>query len=305
MSESYHVPVLLNECIEGLNINPKGTYVDVTFGGGGHSREILKHLTTGKLIAFDQDDDAEKNIINDKHFHFVKANFRFFKNYLNYYKINKVDGILADLGISSHHINSEDRGFSFRFEGELDMRMNQNSDFSAKVLLNTYSVDELIKLFREYGEINNAGKLGYAIDSYRKANKLETIPQFLEAINQCVPKFNNNKYLAQVFQSLRIEVNKEMDVLKEFLLQTGEMIKPSGRLVVITYHSLEDRLVKNYMKSGNFEGAIQKDYFGNNLVPFDLINKKVIVPSNSELDENNRSRSAKLRIAAKNEEVKK
>lgn len=299
MSE-YHIPVLLDECIEGLKINPEGIYVDLTFGGGGHSREILKHLTTGKLIGFDQDEDAEANVPDDENFIFVRHNFRYFKNFVKYLGYEKIDGILADLGVSSHEFDVAERGFSFRFDGDLDMRMNQSSDFTAADILNDYDVEDLFKIFKMYGEVKNPGKLVKLIENYRKENNFETIQQFKEVIAPCVPKFKDHKYLAQVFQALRIEVNKEMDVLKEMLEQCADVLKPEGRLVVITYHSLEDRLVKNYIRDGKFEGGAEKDFFGNVQTPLTSVNRKVILPTEKEIERNGRARSAKLRIAKPN-----
>ncbi len=296
MSE-YHVPVLLNECMQGLNINPEGIYVDLTFGGGGHSREILNHLTTGKLIGFDQDEDAERNIPDDNRFVFVRHNFRYFKNFLRYLGYEKVDGVLADLGVSSHEFDVAERGFSFRFDGDLDMRMNQNTDFTAAKLLNEYDEEELYRIFKFYGEVKNPGKLVRLITDYRKQNSFDTIQGFKEVIAPCVPKLKEHKYLAQVFQALRIEVNNEMEALREMLAQSVDVLKPDGRLVVITYHSLEDRLVKNFIRNGNFDGKAEKDFYGNVKTPLKAVNKKVILPSPEEIERNGRARSAKLRIA--------
>ncbi len=296
MSE-YHVPVLLDECMQGLNINPDGIYVDLTFGGGGHSREILNHLTTGKLIGFDQDEDAERNIPDDSHFVFVRHNFRYFKNFLRYLGYEKVDGVLADLGVSSHEFDVAERGFSFRFDGDLDMRMNQNADFTAAKLLNEYDEEELYRIFKFYGEVKNPGKLVRLITDYRKQNSFDTIQGFKEVIAPCVPKLKEHKYLAQVFQALRIEVNSEMEALREMLEQSIDVLKPDGRLVIITYHSLEDRLVKNFIRNGNFDGKAEKDFYGNVKTPLKAVNKKVILPSSEEIERNGRARSAKLRIA--------
>lgn len=293
----YHNPVLLKECIDGLNINPKGIYVDVTFGGGGHSREILKHLTTGKLYAFDQDDDAVKNKITDDRFVLIKQNFRYLKNFLKMYNALPIDGLLADLGVSSHQFDEASRGFSTRFEAKLDMRMDQNGKQTAADVLNNYSEEELKRIFKLYGEIENAGRLAYAIFHARKEKPLETVTDLKKAMESCVRRGRENQYYAQVFQALRIEVNKELDVLQEMLLQTLEILKPGGRLVVIAYHSLEDRLVKNMMRSGKFEGEVEKDFYGNKLTPFELITRKPIVPSDKENEENSRARSAKLRVA--------
>lgn len=295
----YHKPVLLKECIDGLNINPKGIYVDVTFGGGGHSREILKHLTTGKLYAFDQDDDALKNTIKDERFVLIKQNFRYLKNFLKMYNALPIDGLLADLGVSSHQFDEADRGFSIRFDAKLDMRMDRNTKVTAADVLNTYSEEELKRIFKLYGEVDNAGRLAYAIVHARKEKKIETVNDLKGAIEKCVKRGRENQYFAQVFQALRIEVNKELDVLQELLMQSLEVLKPGGRLVVIAYHSLEDRLVKNIMRSGKFEGEVEKDFFGNQLAPFKQITRKPIVPSDEENVENSRARSAKLRIAEK------
>jgi 16S rRNA (cytosine1402-N4)-methyltransferase len=293
----YHNPVLLKECIDGLNINPKGIYVDVTFGGGGHSREILKHLTTGKLYAFDQDDDAVKNKIADERFVLIKQNFRYLKNFLKMYNALPIDGLLADLGVSSHQFDEAERGFSTRFEAKLDMRMDQNGKQTAADVLNNYSEEELKRIFKLYGEVENAGRLAYAIFHARKEKPLQTVTDLKTAMEKCVKRGRENQYYAQVFQALRIEVNKELDVLQELLLQSLEVLKPGGRLVVISYHSLEDRLVKNMMRSGKFEGEVDKDFYGNKLTPFELITRKPIVPTEAENEVNSRARSAKLRIA--------
>ncbi|MCK5171642.1 MAG: 16S rRNA (cytosine(1402)-N(4))-methyltransferase RsmH [Bacteroidales bacterium] len=295
----YHTPVLLKESINGLQIKPDGIYVDVTFGGGGHSREIIKHINKGKLVAFDQDDDALPNLIDDERFVFVNHNFRFLKNFLKYHKIDQVDGLLADLGVSSHHFDDPDRGFSFRFDGELDMRMNQSAKTSAKNVVNEYEEGRLAKIFWEYGELKNSRKLAKAIVDQRRNKKIETIKEFTDVLMPYLPKYAEHKFLAKVFQALRIEVNREMEFLKDMLFQTIEVIKPGGRLVVITYHSLEDRIVKNFIKNGLFEGEVEKDFFGNVEVPFKAVNRKIIVPDEDEIKENNRARSAKLRIAEK------
>ncbi|MDQ3046315.1 MAG: 16S rRNA (cytosine(1402)-N(4))-methyltransferase RsmH [Bacteroidota bacterium] len=295
----YHSPVLLKECIDGLNINPAGTYVDVTFGGGGHSREILKHLTTGKLYAFDQDEDAQKNKISDERFVLIKQNFRFLKNFLKMYNALPVDGLLADLGVSSHQFDQADRGFSTRFDAQLDMRMDRNAKQTAADILNIYSEEELKRVFKVYGEVDNAGRLANVIFHSRKENRIDTVADLKSTIEKCVKRGRENQYYAQVFQALRIEVNKELDVLQDLLLQSMEVLKPGGRLVVIAYHSLEDRLVKNIMRSGKFEGEIDKDFFGNPLTPFTQITRKPIVPSDKENEINSRARSAKLRIAEK------
>lgn len=295
----YHVPVLLHESIEGLDIKPNGTYLDLTFGGGGHSTEILKHLKKGKLIAFDQDEEAMKNAIDDKRFKLIRSNFRFFRNFLRYHNINSVDGILADLGVSSHHFDSPERGFSFRFEGPLDMRMNQQSKVSAKVVVNTYSLEELTKVLTLYGELPNARRVANAICKSREQKQIETVEQLAELLKPMFPSNVQNKMLAQVFQAIRIEVNHEMDALEQMLTNAYKCLKTDGRLVIISYHSLEDRLVKNFFKSGNFEGDVEKDFYGNTKSPFEQINRKVIVPSEEELKINSRARSAKLRIGRK------
>ncbi len=293
----YHTPVLLNESVDGLQIKPQGIYVDVTFGGGGHSHEILKKLNNGKLVAFDQDDDALQNLIDDDRFIFVNHNFRFLKNFLKYHGIEKVDGILADLGVSSHHFDQPERGFSFRYDGGLDMRMNRSAKVSAKDIVNQYPEQELAKIFWEYGELKSSRKLAKVIVNHRVNNQINTIKEFTDLLMPFIPKHAEHKFLAKIFQALRIEVNREMDFLKEMLLQTADVIIPGGRLVVITYHSLEDRLVKNFIKNGKFEGEAEKDFYGRIDVPFKAINRKVITPDEKEIVENNRARSAKLRIA--------
>lgn len=300
MERDYHVPVLLNESVNGLEIKGNGDYVDVTFGGGGHSREIFSRLKTGRLFAFDQDEDAAANVIQDERFYFIRHNFKYIRNFLKYYDVEQVDGILADLGVSSHDFDVAERGFSFRFDGDLDMRMNRDASQSAADIVNTFTEDQLRTIFREYGEIDNAGRLAKQLVSARNAKQVKTIEQFKESIAPCVPKFQESKYLAKVFQALRIETNNEMDVLHEFLEQSIELLKPGGRLVVITYHSLEDRMVKNFIKSGDFSGKQEKDFFGNVESPLTAINRKVIVPSEDEIERNPRARSAKLRIAEKN-----
>lgn len=295
--DSYHIPVLLQQSIDGLDIKPDGIYVDCTYGGGGHSSEILSHLKNGKLVAFDQDADAIANKANDENLILVRGNFRYMRNYLRYEGFDKVDGILADLGVSSHHFDAEQRGFSFRFDAKLDMRMNQESELTAKKVINEYEVHQLKSIFRMYGEIKNVGRLVSAIDTYRKQNSIDTIAQFKEVIEPITPQKAQSKYLAKVFQAIRIEVNQEMEVLKEMLEATAQVLKPGGRLVVLTYHSLEDRLVKNFIKNGMFEGLPEKDLYGNVDVPFHAVNRKIIIPDEAELERNNRSRSAKLRIA--------
>jgi 16S rRNA (cytosine1402-N4)-methyltransferase len=293
----YHQPVMLHESVAGLNIKPNGCYVDVTFGGGGHSNEILKHINTGKLVAFDQDADAINNIPKDNRLVFVQHNFRYMKNFLHYHQINEVDGILADLGVSSHQFDEASRGFAFRTDAELDMRMNQQSKKSAKNVLNEYPEEKLADVFFYYGEIQNARRLASIIVRTRQNVPFKAINQLVEAVKPCIPLHSENKYLAQVFQAIRIEVNGELENLKELLSQSVQCTRIGGRLVVITYHSLEDRIVKNFIKTGNFEGKENKDFFGNKKTPFKAVNKNVIVPSEEELKTNNRARSAKLRIA--------
>ena len=300
---TYHIPVLLLPSVNGMNIRPDGTYVDVTFGGAGHSREILSRLGNGgRLLGFDQDEDAERNIVNDPHFTFVRSNFRYLHNFLRYHNISKVDAILADLGVSSHHFDDSERGFSFRFDGVLDMRMNKRAGITAADVVNTYDEERLANLFYLYGELKNSRKLATVITKARSIQKITTIGEFLEIIKPLFGREREKKEFAKVFQALRIEVNQEMEALKEMLYAATETLKPGGRLVVITYHSLEDRMVKNIMKTGNVEGKTEKDFFGNIQTPFRLINNKVIVPDEAEIERNPRSRSAKLRIAEKIEE---
>lgn len=299
MSE-YHVPVLLEESVLGLDIKPDGVYVDLTFGGGGHSREILNHLGDGVLVGFDQDEDALANVPDDDRFQFVNHNFRYLRNFLRLYDIEEVDGILADLGVSSHEFDEAGRGFSFRFDAELDMRMNRRSRLTAADVLSTYPEEDLVSLFRNYGEIDNARRLAGMIVKARGEHKINTSDEFYQVIEPCIPKQKEKKYLAKAYQALRIEVNGELDVLKEMLEQAEMVLKPGGRLVVITYHSLEDRLVKNFLKAGNFEGKIEKDLiYGHTETRFELVNRKVVVPSDEEIERNPRARSAKLRIAEK------
>ncbi len=295
----YHNPVMLEECLDGLNINPSGVYADVTFGGGGHSKAILRRLDSdGRLFVFDQDADAMDNVPEkDDRIVFFRTNFRYFAQFLRLAGCPKVDGVIADLGVSSHHFDDAQRGFSFRFDVPLDMRMNQNAGFSARDLINTYSAERLKQIFLEYGEIKNAWKLASNIVAYRNSNGIDTVADLIKAAGNCIPKFNENKYLATMFQSIRIEVNQEIEVLKEFLKNTPNAIKEGGRLVIMTYHSLEDRPVKNFLKAGNFEGKEEKDFYGNVISPFSQVNRKVITPSETELETNTRSRSAKLRIA--------
>ncbi|MFN0048430.1 MAG: 16S rRNA (cytosine(1402)-N(4))-methyltransferase RsmH [Cytophagales bacterium] len=301
----YHVPILLNECIEGLNINPNGIYVDLTFGGGGHSKAILSKLDKGKLYCFDQDKDAINNYklwvdgdeIVAKKTVLVEANFRHFKKFLRLHGVTQVDGILADLGVSSHQFDVADRGFSYRFDADLDMRMNQSQPISAKTILNTYDERGLTKIFTEFGEIQNAWKLANTITRERVNKPIETTGDLTKVCFPLAKKGQDYKYFSQVFQALRIEVNEEMEALKEMLLETGEVIKPKGRLAIITFHSLEDRLVKNYIKQGLLEGEATKDVFGNVTKPFDAVTRKPIEPTEDELKVNSRARSAKLRVA--------
>ena len=293
----YHKPVLLNESIEGLSIKPEGDYVDVTFGGGGHSRKILDQLTTGRLFAFDQDEDAQANAIDDNRFTLIPQNFRYVSNFLRVHGVKEVDGLLADLGVSSHQFDVIERGFSFRGDADLDMRMDQQGGLDAKTIVNTYDEDALTRVFRDFGELKNARKLAREIVNARLENPITRVSQLLEIGDKAkVGKVGKN-YMAQVFQALRIEANDEMQALKEMLLATPNVIKKGGRLSVITYHSLEDRLVKNYLRTGNFEGKPEKDFYGNIVRPFEPVNRKVIVASDKEISENQRARSAKLRIA--------
>ena len=296
----YHIPVLLDESINGMNLKPGGTYVDVTFGGGGHSKEILRRMDKdSRLFSFDQDEDAERNIVNDSRFTFVRSNFRYLHNFLRYYDVEGVDAILADLGVSSHHFDDSERGFSFRFEGSLDMRMNKRAGKTAADIVNTYDEEQLANLFYLYGELKNSRKLASVLVKARMQNPIQTIGEFLEIVKPLFGREREKKELAKVFQALRIEVNQEMEALKEMLYAATEALNPRGRLVVITYHSLEDRIVKNLMKTGNIEGKAEQDFFGNVQTPFKLVNNKVIVPTDEEQTRNPRSRSAKLRIAEK------
>ena len=295
----YHIPVLLKESIDGMNLQPGGVYVDVTFGGGGHSKEILHRGDSSiRLFSFDQDEDAERNIVDDDRFTFVRSNFRYLYNFLRYHGIEQVDGILADLGVSSHHFDDSERGFSFRFDGNLDMRMNKRSGKTAADIVNTYDEERLADIFYLYGELKNSRKLASTIVKARNRKAIVTIGDFLEIVKPLFGREREKKELAKVFQALRIEVNQEMESLKEMLLSAMEMLRPGGRLVVITYHSLEDRMVKNIMKTGNIEGKTIQDFYGNSQTPFKLVNK-VIIASDDEVKRNPRSRSAKLRIAEK------
>jgi len=300
MANNYHVPVMLQPCIDGLNIKPDGVYVDVTFGGGGHSKEILKHLgPKGRLIAFDQDPDAQANVPADDRFIFIDQNFGFLKNNLRLKGFKQVDGILADLGVSSHQFDVPQRGFSIRHNADLDMRMDQHRDLTAAEILNTYTEDKLHKIFGIYGEVKNAKSLARAIVTSRLEQPFTDIDSLKSAIAGYIPKGKENKYLAQVFQALRIEVNAEIQVLEDFLMQAADVLKPGGHLVVMSYHSLEDRPVKNFMAKGKFQGEVEKDFFGNQQKPFNVITRKAIIATDEEIAQNNRARSAKLRIAEK------
>jgi len=295
----YHSPVLLNECIEGLNIKPTGIYVDVTFGGGGHSKEIMKHLDGGKLFAFDQDADAYENNLPQDGFKLIDANFRYLRNFLRMEGVKKVDGILADLGVSSHQFDVAERGFSTRFEGELDMRMNPKSDLSAKEIVNDYSEENLANVLYKYGELKNSRRIAKEIVSARQVERINTTTELIVVVAKIVLEKYRNQFLARIFQAIRIEVNDEIVALEEMLLSAVDMLNPGGRLVVLSYHSLEDRLVKNLMKKGNLEGNAEKDFFGNPIKDLIEINRKVIVATADEVKQNSRARSAKLRIAEK------
>lgn len=295
----YHKPALLEESIEGLNIKENGIYVDATLGGGGHANTILEKLKNGKLFAFDQDTDALKNSKENKNLYTIHANFRYMKEELNAKGITKVDGILADLGVSSHQIDTPGRGFSIRFDSPLDMRMNASETQTAADIVNSFTVSKLTLIFSEYGEIANAHRLAHAIVKAREEKTIHTTGELVEAIKDCTPAQYPNKYLAKVFQALRLELNEELDALKELLKQSAELLNEGGRLAIISYHSLEDRLVKNYMRTGNFEGIPQKNMYGHDIRPFKPITRKPIIPSEKEIELNNRARSAKLRIAEK------
>lgn len=298
--DTYHVPVLLDESINGLNLHPDGVYIDVTFGGGGHSREILRRLPQGsRLFSFDQDADAERNIVDDDRFTFVRSNFRYLKNWMRYYGEDGIDGLLADLGVSSHHFDDESRGFSFRFDSPLDMRMNKRAGKTAADIVNEYEEEALADIFYLYGELRNARRIAAAIVKARSSQKIETTTDFIHVVEPFFKREREKKDMAKLFQALRIEVNHEMDALKEMLKAATEILKPGGRLSVITYHSLEDRIVKNVMKTGNPEGKVVQDFYGRIESPFRLINNKVIIPDQEEQERNPRSRSAKLRIAEK------
>ena len=293
----YHNPVMLKECMEGLDIKPEGVYADVTFGGGGHSHAILDLLTTGHLYAFDQDEDAAENAFDDERFTFILQNFRYFKNFIQLYHGGKIDGVIADLGVSSHQFDTPEKGFSNRFDGPLDMRMSQMTPNDAATVVNTYDQAELTRIFRLYGEMQQPQLFASDIVMAREAEPIETTEQLKAAVERRLPRGRENKVLAQLFQALRIEVNQELDALTAFLSQCPDVLKPGGRLVVMSYHSLEDRLVKNFMKTGNAEGKEEKDFYGNLLTPYHIVTRKPIVPSDEETESNPRARSAKLRIA--------
>ncbi len=296
--QEYHIPALLHETVDGLSIKPDGIYVDVTFGGGGHSKEILNRLgAKGRLFGFDQDLDAIKNAVDDKRFTFVRSNFRFLKNFLRYHNVEKVDGVLADLGVSSHHFDEAERGFSFRFDGPLDMRMNTASKLTASKVLNSYAEEQLADVFYLYGELHNSRKIARTIVQSRAKEPIEQIFQLIEILKPYFGREKEKKDMARVFQALRIEVNKEMEVLRELLEQCVEVLNPGGRISVLTYHSLEDRLVKNFFRSGNFEGKLEKDFYGNIIAPLKPVNNKVIIADEAEVGRNPRARSAKLRVA--------
>ena len=293
----YHQPVLLSECIKGLNIKPEGCYADVTFGGGGHSRAIMEQLGTGHLYAFDQDEDAAANVIDDERFTFIPQNFSYFKNFIQLYHNGQLDGIIADLGVSSHQFDTPEKGFSTRFDGRLDMRMSQSNPLDAATVVNTYDLDDLSRVLSLYGELPNARQIATDIVMARDAEPIETTGQLKDAVQGRLQRGRENKVLAQIFQALRIEVNHEMEALTSFLSQCPDVLKPGGRLVVLSYHSLEDRLVKNFTRTGNAEGKEEKDFFGNPITPYIIINRKPIVPTEEEIALNSRARSAKLRIA--------
>ena len=298
--DTYHVPVLLDESINGLNLHPDGVYIDVTFGGGGHSREILRRLPQGsRLFSFDQDADAERNIVDDDRFTFVRSNFRYLKNWMRYYEIHHIDGLLADLGVSSHHFDDESRGFSFRFDAPLDMRMNKRADKTAADIVAEYDEEALADIFYLYGELKNSRRIASALVKARQQHAIATTQDFLHVVEPFFKREREKKDMARLFQALRIEVNHEMEALKEMLAAATQLLAPGGRLSVITYHSLEDRIVKNVMKTGNAEGKMIQDFYGRIETPYRLVNNKVIVPTDEEQQRNPRSRSAKLRIAEK------
>ena len=293
----YHNPVMLDECIKGMNIDPEGVYADVTFGGGGHSRAILERLTTGHLYAFDQDEDAAANAIDDARFTFIPQNFKYFKNFIQLYHGGKIDGVIADLGVSSHQFDTPEKGFSTRFDGALDMRMSQSNPLDAATVVNTYDQEALARILSLYGEVQQAHLMASDIVMARDNEPIETTAQLKAAVANRLPRGRENKVLAQIFQALRIEVNQELDALTAFLSQCPDVLKSGGRLVVMSYHSLEDRIVKNFTKTGNAEGKEEKDFFGNLLTPYKIITRKPITPSEEEIERNSRARSAKLRIA--------
>lgn len=300
MDNGYHLPVMLQECIEALAIKPNGVYVDVTFGGGGHSSAIIQHLgEEGRLIAFDQDPDALNNALPDERFTLIHQNFRYLKNNLRLQGLKQVDGILADLGVSSHQFDEAERGFSIRFDADLDMRMDRVGELDAKGILNSYSEEDLHRIFGVYGEVQNAKSLAKVIVTSRLSRPINTVSDLKSIVSKLVPRGKENKYYAQLFQALRIEVNKELEALQEFLVQAQAVLKPGGRLVVMSYHSLEDRLVKNFMAKGKFKGEVEKDFYGNEIKPFMLVSRKAIIASEDEIRQNNRARSAKLRVAEK------
>ena len=299
-SSVYHIPALLDACMAGLAVQPDGTYVDVTFGGGGHSRAILERLgDKGRLYAFDQDEDACVNRIEDNRFTFVRSNFRFLKNFMRYYDVDSIDGLLADLGVSFHHFDASERGFSFRFDGALDMRMNRRARTTAADIIESYTQEQLSDIFYLYGELRSARKIAGAVVSARRVQKIDTTTRLVEVVSPYIDKRQEKKELAQLFQALRIEVNQEMEALRRMLLSACELVWPGGRIAILTYHSLEDRLVKNFFKTGNFEGRVEKDFFGRIESPLRPVNNKVIVPDDDEVIRNPRARSAKLRIAEK------
>ena len=299
-SSVYHIPALLDACMAGLAVQPDGTYVDGTFGGGGHSRAILERLgDKGRLYAFDQDEDACVNRIEDNRFTFVRSNFRFLKNFMRYYDVDSIDGLLADLGVSFHHFDASERGFSFRFDGALDMRMNRRARTTAADIIESYTQEQLSDIFYLYGELRSARKIAGAVVSARRVQKIDTTTRLVEVVSPYIDKRQEKKELAQLFQALRIEVNQEMEALRRMLLSACELVRPGGRRAILTYHSLEDRLVKNFFKTGNFEGRVEKDFFGRIESPLRPVNNKVIVPDDDEVIRNPRARSAKLRIAEK------
>lgn len=295
----YHDPVLLHECLDGLDLKPDGVYVDVTFGGGGHSKEIVKHLSQGHLYSFDQDDDALENEFDDARFTLINSNFRYLKGALRMHRVKEIDGLLADLGVSSHQFDEADRGFSIRFEADLDMRMDQNANLNAYKVINDYEQEKLKNIFKLYGEVKRPGTLARLVCEAREVKPIETVSELKEVVKSLAPKMQENKFFAQVFQAIRIEVNDELNALREMLEQAQDVLKPGGRLVVISYHSLEDRLVKNFIQKGNFEGELKQDFYGNKLLSFKKVSRKPILPSDEEIQKNNRARSAKLRVAEK------